>query len=74
MAKLRAEMPPELANSQGDDDEETEELDDFDINGLGASTSASTSFLKCASSHCAYIAGTDWNWPLAKQAPLASCG
>ena len=50
MAKLRAEMPPELANAQDiDDDDETEELDDFDVNGLGASTSASSSFLKCAS-------------------------
>lgn len=48
MAKMRAELPPELANSQGDRDEETEELDDFDVNGLGASASASSSFMKCA--------------------------
>ena len=56
MAKLRAEMPPELANAQDvDDDDETEELDDFDVNGLGASTSASSSFLKCASLLCAHV-------------------
>lgn len=52
LSKLPAQLPPELLNTSSNDDdglgddEALEELDDFDINGLGP-TSRRDDFMKC---------------------------